>query len=397
MRQIAHLDMDAFFVAVERARDPGLRGRPVIVGGRPGGRGVVAAASYEAREFGVHSAMPVAEAVARCPHATFVEGSFERYLEASAAVDDVVRRYAPRIEWVSIDEAYLDLSGTERALGHALRTTERIQLEIRSELRLDASAGVGSSKVVAKIAAHLAKPRGLLYVLPGYESRFLAPLRIELLPGIGPQAARRLHEIGVTTLGELAALPADVLQQRLGRIGSILARHATGVDDSPVIGASAPRSISRETTLDTDTNNVDRLVSLLQYLAERATYRLRSDGLFARTVSVKVRYSDFTTETRARSLREATSLDADLLPVARTLFLRLLRPQRTVRLIGVSLSGLIDDGRQLSLFPTRSGDERDARGPDAAMKDRVRERYGFDALLSGTALPIGRSATRGKK
>jgi DNA polymerase-4 len=249
MRQIAHLDMDAFFVAVERARDPNLCGRPVIIGGRPGGRGVVAAASHEARECGVRSAMPVSEAVRRCPHAMFVEGAFERYLEASGGVDHIVRRYAPRVEWVSIDEAYLDLTGTDRALGHALRTTEWIQRDIRAELQLDASAGVATSKVVAKIAAQFAKPRGLLYVLPGYEARFLAPLPIDSLPTIDPRASRRLHEMGVRTLGQLANLPDEVVNQNLGRAACVLARRAAGVDDSPVTPAATPRPIARQLSL----------------------------------------------------------------------------------------------------------------------------------------------------
>jgi DNA polymerase-4 len=368
---IAHLDLDAFFVSVERACDPRLTNRPVVVGGRPGSRGVVAAASLEAREAGVRPGMPLADAARRCSDAVFIEGSFPRYRDAADAVDEIVRRFCPAVEWVSIDEAFLDLTSADRAPGHARQVAERIQDAIRSELTLDVSVGLASSRVVAKIASARAKPRGLLIVLPGYDARFLAPLGLEVLPGIDASVAARLREAGLRTLGELATIDRERLRHLIGPAATVLARHAAGLDDSPVTAERVPRSISREAALDPVSTDPERLGSALQALTERAAHQLRAAGLFARTARVKITYDDFAMLSRSASLRESTALDVDLVAVAGELLGRMLSPNRAVRSIGVVLSGLVEGGRQLSLFPVRD----EARALRLARStDRVRER-----------------------
>lgn len=349
---IVHLHLDAFFVSVERAHNPSLAGRPIVVGGVPGGHGAVVAASAEARRCGVAPSMSLREAERRCPDAVFLPGAFDRYLQASEAIDEIVRRRCPVVEWPSIDEAYFDVASGDRAQGQARVVAERIQEEIRSRLSLAAACGIGSSKIVAKIAAALARPNGLLYVLPGYDGRFLSPLKIELLPGLSRQAVARLHGTGVQTLGELATLDPASLSQLAGGGGAVLARQAAGIDERRVHGETVPRSISEETGLDEGTRDAEQVRLALDALVGRAAYRLRGVGLFARTITVKIRYGDARLETRAATLREASSLEDVLTPRARQLFDALARPHRVIRLVGVSLSGLVPDGRQLSLFPT---------------------------------------------
>lgn len=240
MRQIAHLDLDNFFVAVERAADARLRDRPVIVGGPRDGRGPVAAASPEARATGVRCGMTLADAARKCPDAAFVSGSFVRYLQAAATVDRIIRRRCTRIEWVSIDEAFVDLSPSAPALGHAARVAEQIQQDVRSELSLDVSIGIGRSKTVARIASGLARPKGLLYVMPGYEARFLAPLRLALLPGLPDAALRHLRDARVTTIGGLAQLDAARAIDALGPKATAWQRRAAAEDDAPVIARRLP-------------------------------------------------------------------------------------------------------------------------------------------------------------
>ncbi len=355
---IARLHVDAFFVSVERAHDPSLAGRPVVIGGAAGGRGAVVAASVEARQHDVVPGISVTEAERRCPDGVFLPGAFDRYLQASEAIDELVRRWCPIVEWTAIDEAYLDPTARQRSPAHARIVAERIQADLRQRLALETSCGIGASKTVAHVAATLARPRGLLYVLPGYEAKFLAPLNLDVLPGVGPSLAARLRQAGVRTLGELARLDAAMLSQRLGPGGAVLAQQAAGIDDRRVQAERVPRAVSEEYAFETGTRDEERVRAALDTLVARAAYRLRMDGLFARTVTVKIRHGDSRLETRAATLREPSALDSVLGLKARQIFDALARPHRGVCLVGVSLSGLLPDGRQLSLFPVR-GDSRD--------------------------------------
>lgn len=352
-RLIFHVDLDAFFVAVERVLDPSLCGKPVVVGGSPEGRGVVAAASYEARAFGVRSAMPMSRAVRLCPQLVRVRGSRDAYRRASRAVFGLLREASPCIQKVSIDEAYLDLSDQERAQGRGFDTAVQLQREVRQRFRLDLSIGIASNRLVAKIASGASKPTGVFEVLPGHERAFLAPLPIRKLPGIGPATAERLHAMRIQTLGELVAAEPRLLEARLGRGVESLQARARGVDHSPVRPpqpGSLPKSISHETTFPVDRSARDFLDQQLAELLEATTKRVRKLDARARTVSVKLRYSDFSTQTRDRTLPRAGRDDADFLPAARELLRAMHDGRRPIRLLGVKLAGLEAGTWQPDLF-----------------------------------------------
>ena len=270
LRKILHVDMDAFFVSVEEALDPSLKGKPVIVGGDPDGRGVVAAASYAVRRYGVHSAMPIAQAKRLCPHAIFLSGSHRRYSEYSAKVFEILKRYSPLVEPMSLDEAFVDLTGCERLHGPVLKSAEKIRNEILEALGLNASIGIASNKLLAKIASAYCKPNGMLWIAPGMEQRFLAPLPIQRIPGIGPTFGAELRRMGIKSVGDLARLPLELLEEAYGKWGVSLYSKARGISDSPVIGeVEDPRSISRETTLEMDSADPLFLESTLSYLTEK--------------------------------------------------------------------------------------------------------------------------------
>ena len=344
---IAHLDIDAFFAAVEMHRRPELRGRPVVVGGDPRGRGVVATASYAARRFGIRSAMSCAEALRRCPAAVFVPPDMARYREWSARVWDVVRAMAPAVEVVGLDEGYLELppgdpAAAARAVGDA----------VACEVRLSCSLGVATCKVAAKIASDADKPGGVTVVPPGGEAAFLAPLPLRALPGVGPRTDARLAAAGIATIGDLAGLADGDLGRLLpGRVGEELRRRARGLDDRPVRSEPAERvSISTERTFDRDVSDPARLRALGGEMAARVAEALRRRGRFARTVTVKLRYADFRTVTRAETIRVPTDDAAAIARTAARLLCRALaeRPG-ALRLLGVSVSGLVPE-RQLALF-----------------------------------------------
>jgi DNA polymerase-4 len=345
---ILHVDLDAFFAAVEQRDRPELRGRPVIVGGAPGSRGVVSAASYEARRFGVRSAMPLRTAAALCPDGVFVPVNGRKYRHASGLVMDILRRFTPRIEQISIDEAFLDVAGSEALFGPPPTIAVAIKEAVRAEVGLTVSVGVASTKLVAKVASDLRKPDGLVVVPAGQEAAFLAPLPISRLWGVGPQTQAVLAELGADTIGELAAMPVDALVRRLGQHGAELHDRALGIDPSPVSGDVAAKSVSHEHTFSTDTTDQEKIEATILALAEGVAERLRHGGVRASTVTVKVRDSTFRTVTRQRRLAIPTDLAE---PIYRTA-LELARPEirgRRIRLGGVAGWGLVEPP-QLALF-----------------------------------------------
>jgi DNA polymerase-4 len=372
---ILHVDLDAFFAAVEQRDRPELRGKPIAVGG--GGaddRGVVSAASYEARRFGVRSAMPLRTAARLCPDLVFVPVDGRKYGAVSREVMAILRRYTPVVEQISIDEAFLDVAGSEGLYGTPEAMARSIKAAIVEELQLTASVGVATTKLVAKVASDLQKPDGLVSVAPGTEAEFLAPLPISRLWGVGEKTASRLSEFGVRTIGDLAALPEDLLARRFGRLGPVLAQRARGIDPSPVSSADPARSVSHEHTFHVDTADPEILERTLLSLSEGVASRLRAGGVKARTSSVKVRDSSFTTVSRQRTLPEPTDETEVVFAAARELAGSQLRGVR-VRLLGVAASHLGDDG-QLALFSAT--DERRRKATEAA--DSIRRRYGSKAI-----------------
>jgi DNA polymerase-4 len=378
---ILHVDLDAFFAAVEQRDRPELRGRPVVVGmGGPRDRGVVSAASYEARRFGIRSAMPLRTAAALCPDAVFVPVDSRRYAAVSRQVMDILRRYSPLVEPVSIDEAFLDVAGTEALHGSAEEVARRIRADIRAELSLTASVGVGSSKLVAKVASDLRKPDALVVVPEGTEAGFLAPLPIGRLWGVGERTRAALAEYGVRTIGQLAALPEDLLYRRFGRQGLALAARARGIDPSPVAGGQPAKSVSHEHTFEEDTSDAETIERTLLALAEGVAARLRDGGVRCQTVAVKVRDERFRTITRQRTLERPTA-DAGVIWRAA---LELARPEVRgirVRLLGIAASHL-GTAEQLDLFAP--GSDRGARVQEAA--DRIRRRFGARAIMRARLL-----------
>ncbi len=385
-REILHVDMDAFFVSVEEALDPSLKGKSVIVGGDPGGRGVVAAASYAARRYGIHSAMPLGRARRLCPHAIFLRGSHGVYSEFSRRVFRLLADYSPEVEPLSLDEAYLDLTGCARLNGPALATAERILRAIQSEVGINASAGLASNKLLAKVASAHAKPSGLLWIAPGMEGRFLAPLPVDRLPGIGNKSGERFRRLGIHTVGDLARLPLELLREVYGAWGDKLHLRARGICTSPVEGERADaRSISRETTFETDSIDPAFLQATLSYLSEKAAAALRKEGLYARSITLKLRYSDFRTVTRSLTLPEATAQDACIIRTALGLLDRLLKGRIRVRLIGVSLTSLTrSPNPQADLFAEPAPEKWDSLYQGI---DRIRGKYGFRSILRAASLP----------
>jgi DNA polymerase-4 len=384
-RTILHVDLDAFFAAVEQRDRPELRGRPVIVGGAPGSRGVVSAASYEARRFGVHSAMSLREAARRCPDGVFVPVHGRRYQAASRDVRAVLRRFTPLVEPISIDEAFLDVTGSTALFGDGEAIGRAIKATIRDEVGLTASVGVATTKLVAKIASDLRKPDGLVVVAPGDEAAFLAPLPISRLWGVGDKTARALADYRVRTIGDLAGLPPDVVERRFGKHGLSLIARARGIDVDPVHEGDPAKSVGHEHTFDVDTSDPEVIERTLLAMADGVAGRLRSAGVRASTIAVKVRDSSFRTITRQRTLAEPTDLTEPIFRAA----VELARPEIRgirVRLVGVTASNL-GEREQLGLFVT--DDPRRRAAIEAA--DRVRRRYGAGAVtrarLVGAHLP----------
>jgi DNA polymerase-4 len=385
-RTILHVDLDAFFAAVEQRDRPELRGKPVIVGGGgPNDRGVVSTASYEARKFGVRSAMPLRTAAALCPNAIFVPVDGRKYQAESRAVMGILRRYTPLVEPVSIDEAFLDVTASAALFGSGRDIATAIKAAVNAETQLTASVGVATNKLVAKVASDLRKPDGLVVVDPGGEAAFFAPLAIGRLWGVGERTRAALAPYGVRTMGDLAALSDDLLIRGLGPHAATLRARALGMDDDPVADGGAAKSISHEHTFDVDTSDADTIERTLLGMADGVASRLRSAGLMAATIHVKVRDSSFRTVTRQRSLAEPTDLTE---PIWRTA-LDLARPELRglrIRLLGVGASNF-DRPTQIGLFG--AVDERRRRAIQAS--DRLRKRFGdgivVRARLLDRALP----------
>ncbi|HBY60961.1 MAG TPA: DNA polymerase IV [Solibacterales bacterium] len=391
MKRLFHVDMDAFFVSVEELFDPSLKGKAVVVGGRPDQRGVVSAASYEARKFGVHSAMPLRTAARLCPHAVFVDGHPGRYREYSHRVFAVLNRFSPVVEMASIDEAYLDVTGTERLLGPPLAAAHRLHETMKRETQLNCSIGISASRMVAKVASDQAKPNGVLWILPGCEAAFLAPLDVRRIPGVGKVTEKNLHDLGIRKVGDLARLEEGFLENRFGKWGLALAGKSRGLDaggwfDSEIGEAGDPKSISHEHTFNEDTADPQVLEATLTRLSEMVARRLRDHRLHARTVQIKLRYSDFTTLTRAHSLSHPTQLDTELIAESRALFRANWKKGATVRLLGVHAGNLERTEGQLDLLEGERS-ERWRHALEAV--DKLRDRYGERSVSLAAGLQGG--------
>ena len=380
-RRIAHFDLDTFFVSVERARDPALRGKPVLVGGR-GGRGVVASASYESREYGCHSAQPMSQALRLCPEAVVVPPDFERYSACSRAFHEILRDCAPIVEPGGIDEAYADLTGLGEGGTGARAAAERVRARTRDELDLPVSACIAGSRTTAKVGSDRAKPDGLLEVPPGEDAEFLAPLPLRDLPLVGPRLGEQLMALGVRTIGDAAALDPRWLERRFGKAGLLLADRARGVDPAPVSdGGRGAKSISREVTFEEDVHDLDELRRVLRAHAERVGADLRRQSRRARTVTLKLRWSDFTTLTRSRTVAQPVQLTDELSGVGGALLDELLARERLrpVRLIGLGATNLVEDAVQLGFDDDEA---RRAASVDHTI-DAIRGRYGGEAVRRG--------------
>ena len=388
MKTYFHVDMDAFFVSVEELFDPSLIGKPVVVGGKSNQRGVVSAASYAARKFGLHSAMPLRTAYRLCPHAIFVEGHPERYRDYSRKVLKVLHSCSPQVEMASVDEAYMDLTGTEKLHGPAMSAAHQLHESIKRETSLNCSIGVAGSRLVAKVASDQAKPNGVLRVLPGQEARFLAPLEVRKIPGVGKVTEKSLHARGIRTVGDLAALDESFLREHFGEWGLALAGKSRGADAGAWFAGevgenSDPKSISHEVTYHQDTDDAETLESTLARLSEMVGRRLREHSLYARTVQLKLRYSDFSTITRAHSLDHATQLDTEIFRTARDLFRVNRNARAKIRLLGVQASGLESGEGQLNLLE----EDSTARWRKAlSAVDQIRDKFGEESVSLANAL-----------
>ncbi len=390
--RIIHVDLDAFFVEVCRQRNPELRNVEfLVVGGRRASRGVVQSASYPARRFGIRAGMPIAEAVRRCPRATFFQGSFGHYRDASRAVRAVLERFTPTVAMASLDEAYLDFAGTERLYPVSLLpAAEKIRDAVRAETGLDCSVGIGSNRMIAKLASDTAKPRGLMEVRAGWEEGFLAGLPLRALPGIGPKTSGRLAELGLVDAVQVQAMTREALEALIGPEAKVLKLRAHGYGGTALHAERLPRSVSRETTLARDVCDPARLETVLALLTARVAGQLREEGLVARTVTLKLRHDDFRTVTRRHTLDAPTDLDAELYEPARAMFrdafMDVRGRDRAVRLIGIAATGIGTAGEP-DLFEPES---RTRRRQLAQAVDRVRERFGFEALAEARLLGLKR-------
>jgi len=392
--QILHVDMDAFFVSVEELENPSLKGKPVVVGADPDGRGVVAAASYEARKFGVHSAMPIRTAKRLCPHAIFLRGRHEKYGEYSRKIYGIFGEFTPVVEMVSIDEAYLDLTGTERLHGGAFRAGDRLIRTVKDRTGLNCSVGVSTSHLVSKIASEQAKPHGLLHIFPGCEAKFLAPLPIRRMPGIGKVTEPELLSRGIATIGDLARIGPGKLREWFGTYGEWLYTKSQGRDIEAYQYSDEPKSISHETTYDVDTGDADELERTLSYLSQLVARRLRDHQLFARTVGLKLRTADFRTLTRDTTLSEPTHLDSVIFENVLRLFDAAWNRKQKIRLLGVRTSNLERGVFQPDLL---SAPQKEKLERLTSAADKVRNKFGFDAVRLARSLEPEDQPTPRKK
>jgi DNA polymerase-4 len=374
VRTILHADLDAFYASVEVLDDPSLRGKPVIVGGDPNARGVVSTASYEARAFGVHSAMPLRTAHRLCPNGVFLPGRFDRYRELSRQVMRIFASYTPLVEPISLDEAFMDVTASRAVFGTGETIARSLKDRVVDEAGLVVSVGVATNKLCAKVASDLRKPDALVVVPPGGEAAFLAPLPVTRLWGVGPQTRQTLADYGVATIGQLAAMPEGTLLRRFGIHGAELRLRALGVDPSEVTSGQAPKSIGHELTFNHDVTDPARLEATLLDLAESVASRLRNHNMAAGAVQLKLRYEGFDTITRQAPLGHQVRDSEPLYQLAVTLLHKALSPERAVRLIGLTAIHL-SEVQQLTLFDAPDRTDRIAQSIDA-----VRERFGEKAI-----------------
>ena len=391
IRTIFHVDMDAFFVSVEELSDPSLKGKAVVVGGQKHERGVVSAASYEARKFGVHSAMPLRTAAKLCPHAIFVAGHPDRYRESSEKVHRVLTSFSPLVEMASIDEAYLDMTGTERLHGPPLRAAHSLHQKVKAETQLNCSIGIGASRLIAKVSSAQAKPNGVLFITPGQEAKFLAPLNVREIPGVGKVTEKNLQKLGIHKVGDLARYDDAFLEQHFGKWGLALAGKARGEDaggwfDAEVGADTDAKSISHEHTYNEDTTDQEQIESTLMRLTEMVARRLREAEVHARTVQLKLRYKDFTTITRAHSLAAPTQLDTEIYEQIKTLFRKNWRKGQYVRLLGVQTSSFESETQQRDLL---EGDRRERWQKALSAADRLRDRFGESSVTLARGMRAG--------
>jgi DNA polymerase-4 len=380
-RTILHVDMDAFYAAVEQRDHPECRGKPVIVGSDPKGgkgRGVVATCSYEARKFGVHSAQAISKAWKLCPQGVYVRPDMQKYARVSTRVMNILAEFTDMLEPLSIDEAFLDVTGSTELFGSGPEIARKIKRRIQEELQLTASVGVAANKFVAKVASDLKKPDGLVLVEPGGEKEFLAPLPVGRLWGVGPKTEAYLKKIGLERIGQLASLGQGDLISRLGKSGAHLWQLAQGIDDRPVLPGEEFKSIGHEITFEHDTTDLALLHRTLLDLTERVAYRLRTQGVRARTITIKYREADFSTYTRRASLNEPADTSEKILPMATKLLNGLIREGVPVRLIGVYAGNLETRaaGNQMSLFNQAPQKDRKL----AAALDDIAQRFGGQAI-----------------
>ncbi|MHB8753862.1 MAG: DNA polymerase IV [Candidatus Acidiferrales bacterium] len=384
---ILHVDMDAFFVSVELLDRPELRGLPVVVGGQANQRRVVTSASYEARRFGIHSAMPLRAAGKLCPHAVFLDNRHELYSQWSDRVAAILAKYSPVVEMASIDEAYLDLTGTERLLGTPLAAADRLLRDITAKTGLPCSGGLASTRLVAKVASDQAKPRGLVWVPDGREEAFLAPLGVRKIPGIGKVTEGALANLGVQTVAQLAAVSLGRLEETFGRWGTALYRKARGQDTYEFFVDAEPKSISHNCTFGSDTADRELLESTLSLLTQKAGKRLRDAGLFCRTITLTVRFTNFQTITRSHTLATPTDLDASILAAIRELFRAAWNGSAKLRLVGVALSSFLVASSATGQLELLDVERREKLERLAQAADRLRDRFGFSKIQLGGSLP----------
>ncbi len=393
---IIHIDMDAFFAAIEQQAHPDLQGKPVIVCGDPDGRGVVATASYEARMFGVRSAMPVREARRLCPQAILVRGRHSLYQQVSNGLLEVYRKYTPTVEPFSIDEAFLDVAGCERLHGDAREIAQRIKTDVRKGFGLSCSVGVAPCKLLAKMASDMHKPDGLTVIRLEDIPSVIWPLPVRKLYGVGGKTSQTLESLGIKTVGALARMPVELLTEKFGETGRLLSSLASGIDNSRVNPSirEMPKSIGHETTLLEDSGDEAFILTCVLSLSQQVGRRLRQQGLVARTVALKLRYSDFTTLTRANTFSFFTCLDEDIYRTAKGLFLCHWNRARKIRLVGVTVSSLSskdDFMHQLALF-----EEDEKRQRVTAAMDKVRDRFGENAITRASLVRPGKKPKKRK-
>lgn len=383
IKMIMHVDLDAFFAAVEQRDDARLLGKPVIIGADPKkgrGRGVVSTCSYEARKFGIHSAMPISKAYQLCPTAIFMPPNFEKYSKASREVFRIFYDFTPHIQGISIDEAFLDMTTTYHLFGTPVQAAMRLKQRIKDEVGLTASVGIAPVKMVAKIASDLSKPDGLLEVNEKDVVSFLAPLKIECLWGVGPKTAESLHQLGVKTIGDLAGMSREQLIQQFGESGDHLYNLSHGIDSRDVVEEKDVKSVSHEHTFDQDTSNDEQVLAIMLGLSEQVSRRLRKYNLKARTITVKIRLQGFQTYTRAETLSERTNFTDVIFQTAKEIFRKFFKVNMKIRLIGVRANNFEDAYVQECLFANSVNERREKIH---SVLDRIKDKFGENVIGRG--------------